>query len=84
MIENVGWVKGTAVQWQDHKMVAFCASGALSTVEVTDPKHRHLAFERLTRAIPETHSSIVFFNDYKKTTKKMVLKAFDRAIKANR
>lgn len=91
ILENVGWFQGN---WsysdpQSGEEVAFCALGAINKVE-DGGQNKALAKTRLMEALPKkakreyanrSWRDIATFNDDKKTTKRMVLALFDRAIK---
>jgi hypothetical protein len=79
ILENVGWVKKSYQKSDDSgKIIAFCAEGALWAVETGTYGIRNRAMNRLEKVLKER---IVVFNDNKKTTKQMVINAFNRAIK---
>lgn len=83
IVENVGWCQGEYSTFKNGKENAFCVEGAMRAVEVgTNFSARHIALARLEKTIHDMtgKSSMIAFNDDKKTTKQMVLQAFDRAI----
>jgi hypothetical protein len=82
ILENVGWIKGEFTK-RDKKgnYLGFCAAGALSAVRKSDPDDWMKARERLAK---QMGCPIASFNDDKKTTKKMVIDAFDRAIRGSK
>lgn len=84
ILENVGWAQAVYEKHEGDvfsgKVIAYCAEGALDAVETVHFTTRLRAYKRLEKAIGGG-KSIVGFNDHKKTTKKKVLNAFDRAIK---
>jgi hypothetical protein len=83
ILENVGWTKGQSRLTNDAgKYIAFCAYGAVGMVEADNYIDRDLAMKRLHDVAPG--GDMVVFNDYKKTTKKMVLNKFDKAIKGTK
>jgi hypothetical protein len=82
LIENKRhWIKEEAVKSLGNGEYAFCAVGAVFTVEQMRTTHRNnCIFGALRVNIPGNIGSVSFYNDARETTHQDILNLFDDAI----
>lgn len=83
---DANWIKGTYKSGE-----SYCAIGAVEEIDDREYEKagytnriRPTASKRLREALPRGYTSVVAFNDAKKTTKQDVLDLFTRAMRASR